>query len=161
LELNGPTLFFIQQYTLDINDFQYENKFCGFSFKRGIHLTQATTTCSVLRYKELEVSSGRKRLPPRVSGIPQMVSNESACRRYLAHCRWPTGFECPRCGTGDAPWTTARGYLHCKSSGSKVSVTAGTIFERTRMSLQSWFAAMWFPARRMARVPWACSVFSD
>lgn len=71
-------------------------------------------------------------------------SDESACRRYLAQCRWPTGFECPRCGVRDAPWNTARGYLHCRKCGSEVSVTAGTIFERTRMPLQSWFAAMWF-----------------
>jgi hypothetical protein len=42
------------------------------------------------------------------------------------------------------PWITARGYLHCRQCGCQVSVTAGTIFERTRTPLGTWFAAMWF-----------------
>ncbi|MBN1864459.1 MAG: transposase [Victivallales bacterium] len=46
-------------------------------------------------------------------------SDESACRRYLAQCRWPTGFECPLCATRDAPWITARGYLHCRKCESE------------------------------------------
>jgi transposase-like protein len=42
------------------------------------------------------------------------------------------------------PWTTARGYLHCRVCGREVSATAGTIFEGTRISLRTWFSAMWF-----------------
>lgn len=57
--------------------------------------------------------------------------DESACRQYLARCRWPAGFECGQCGDKSKPWTTARGYLHCRQCGSEISVTAGTIFERT------------------------------
>ncbi len=71
-------------------------------------------------------------------------ADETACRRYLAKCRWPQGFECARCGGKANPWTTSRGYLHCRLCGSEISVTAGTIFDRTRMPLRTWFAAMWF-----------------
>lgn len=71
-------------------------------------------------------------------------ADESACRQYLARCRWPDGFECGQCGGKSEPWITAREYFHCRQCGSEVSVTAGTIFERTRMPLRTWFAAIWF-----------------
>lgn len=74
----------------------------------------------------------------------EWFADEPACRRYLARCRWPDGFECAQCGGKTEPWTTARGYLHCRHCGSEISVTAGTIFERTRMPLRTWFAAIWF-----------------
>jgi len=74
----------------------------------------------------------------------EWFADEPSCRRYLARCRWPDGFICSRCGVKAEPWTTGRGYLHCRKCGSEVSVTAGTIFERTRMPLRTWFAAMWF-----------------
>jgi len=71
-------------------------------------------------------------------------ADETACRRYLEKCRWPQGFECARCGGKAKPWTSSRGYLHCRLCGSEISVTAGSIFDRTRMPLRIWFAAMWF-----------------
>lgn len=71
-------------------------------------------------------------------------ADETACRRYLARCRWPQGFSCSQCGIRAEPWLTARGYMHCRSCGHEVSVTAGTIFERTQFPLRTWFAAMWF-----------------
>lgn len=74
----------------------------------------------------------------------EWFADETACRGYLARCRWPQGFECTHCGRKAEPWTTGRGYLHCRQCGSEVSVTAGTIFDRTRIPLRTWFAAMWF-----------------
>ena len=74
----------------------------------------------------------------------EWFADEKACRQYLLRCRWPAGFACPRCGEQTMPWTTARGYLHCRRCGSEVSVTAGTIFERTRIPLRTWFSTMWF-----------------
>lgn len=73
----------------------------------------------------------------------EWFADEPACRRYLLRCRWPEGFQCGRCGGKAEPWTTGRGYLHCRQCGSEVSVTAGTIFERTQLPLRIWFAAMW------------------
>lgn len=74
----------------------------------------------------------------------EWFADEPACRRYLVRCRWPQGFVCGHCGGKAEPWTTARGYLHCRQCGSEISVTAGTIFDRTRTPLRTWFAAMWF-----------------
>lgn len=71
-------------------------------------------------------------------------ADDDACREYLLRCRWQEGFVCPRCGKASEPWLTARGYSHCRLCGHQVSATAGTIFEGTRISLQTWFSAMWF-----------------
>ena len=74
----------------------------------------------------------------------EWFSDDEACRRYLLQSRWRDGFACPRCGKKAEPWTTARGYLHCRMCGGEISATAGTIFERTRIPLRTWFATMWF-----------------
>jgi transposase-like protein len=70
--------------------------------------------------------------------------SEATCRAYLTSMRWPAGYEGPRCGSQHAPWITERGYLHCRDCGKESSVTAGTIFERTRIPLKTWVLALWF-----------------
>jgi transposase-like protein len=74
----------------------------------------------------------------------EWFADDDACREFLLRCRWKEGFACPRCGKKSEPWVTARGHLHCRLCGHQVSATAGTIFEGTRISLQTWFSAMWF-----------------
>jgi hypothetical protein len=70
-------------------------------------------------------------------------ADDDACAAYLERLRWPEGFVCPACRGADA-WRTAGGLWMCQSCGRKTSVTAGTIFHRSRLPLRSWFAAMWF-----------------
>lgn len=70
-------------------------------------------------------------------------ATEEACRTYLAQLRWPEGFVCPRCQHREA-WRTERGLYHCRGCGLQSSVTAGTVFQDTRMPLQLWFRAMWY-----------------
>jgi transposase-like protein len=69
--------------------------------------------------------------------------SEEACARFLAALRWPDGFRCPACG-GDKTWPTKRGELRCAGCQRQTSVTAGTIFEKTRKPLRLWFQAMWY-----------------
>jgi transposase-like protein len=69
--------------------------------------------------------------------------DDDACREYLARVRWPDGFVCPGCGGADV-WRTGRGLWMCRGCGRQTSVTAGTIFHRSRYPLRTWFAAMWF-----------------
>ena len=54
---------------------------------------------------------------------------------HIFRVRWPQGYECFRCSSEAPPWVTSRGYLHCRQCGSEISVTAGTVFERTRKAL--------------------------
>jgi ribosomal protein L37AE/L43A len=57
-------------------------------------------------------------------------TDEWACREYLAELRWPHGFSCPDCGSGDC-WRTGTGLWMCSGCGLKTSVTAGTLFHRS------------------------------
>jgi transposase-like protein len=70
--------------------------------------------------------------------------DDRACEEYLAGLRWPRGFECPACGCGTAWRIKQRQLWMCAECGRKTSVTARTIFDRTRSPLSSWFAAVWF-----------------
>lgn len=69
--------------------------------------------------------------------------DDEACVEFLARVRWPDGFKCPSCASSDA-WRTNRGLWMCRSCGRQTSVTAGTIFHRSRYPLKVWFTAMWF-----------------
>ena len=68
--------------------------------------------------------------------------DDASCAEYLARLRWPEGFRCPVCG-GDRAWQTSTQHWKCVGCGRKTSVTAGTIFHRTRTPLSTWFAAVW------------------
>lgn len=76
------------------------------------------------------------------SSFESWFPDEQSCLDFLARVRWPDGFECPRCGGGEA-WRTNRGLWLCRSCRRQTSVTAGTIFHRSRYPLRTWFAAMW------------------
>jgi transposase-like protein/predicted RNA-binding Zn-ribbon protein involved in translation (DUF1610 family) len=69
-------------------------------------------------------------------------ATEEACRMYLARLRWPAGFRCPRCGAEKA-WSVGERW-ECAECGRQTSVTAGTIFQDTRIPLPVWFRAMWW-----------------
>ncbi|MCX5790272.1 MAG: IS1595 family transposase [Elusimicrobia bacterium] len=68
---------------------------------------------------------------------------EESCRDYLASIRWPHGIVCPKCGHGQA-WRTSRGVLRCGGCRADIAVTAGTVFEGSKLSLRLWFRAMWW-----------------
>lgn len=70
-------------------------------------------------------------------------ATEAACRDYLAEIRWSDGFACTTCG-GAKAWVTARGLRMCAACGRQASVTAGTIFQDTKLPLTVWFRAIWW-----------------
>ena len=82
--------------------------------------------------------------PRTFNEFDRFFEKETACREYLIALRWPAGYQCPRGRSLKQPWITERGYLHCRDCGKDISVTAGTIFERTRIPLKTWFLAIWF-----------------
>lgn len=71
-------------------------------------------------------------------------ATEAACLRYLERLRWPLGFRCPGCGNAEPPYRSSRGHLLCRGCRQQCSVTAGTIFDKTRTPLRTWFAAIWY-----------------
>jgi len=69
--------------------------------------------------------------------------NEEVCKAYLANSRWGNEPACPHCGNVGA-YVTNRGFkCKAKECQKKFSVTTGTIFENTKISLRTWFAAMY------------------
>ena len=82
--------------------------------------------------------------PARWTDFEDWFAGEEACAAYLEHLRWPRGFICPACGVADQPTRTSRGRLLCRACRYQCSVTAGTIFEKTRTPLRVWFAAAWY-----------------
>jgi transposase-like protein len=74
--------------------------------------------------------------------LERRFSTDDACREYLESLRWPDGFVCPECGTEEA-WAMTNGLWLCRGCRRQVSVTAGTIFHRTRLPLTLWFRAIW------------------
>ena len=75
-------------------------------------------------------------------------ANEAACLAYLEKLRWPDGFVCPGCGVVGEPYRSSRARLMCRSCGHQGSVTAGTIFDKTRTPLRVWLAAAWYVTDR-------------
>lgn len=68
--------------------------------------------------------------------------DDRACAEYLAAMRWPDGFRCPSCLSGEY-WLTGDGLYKCCSCRRETSATAGTIFDKTRYGLKIWFLAIW------------------
>jgi transposase-like protein len=73
----------------------------------------------------------------------KMFPDDSACAAYLERLRWPNGFVCPACEQQHEPWRAGRGRLVCSACRHQCTVTAGTIFDKTRTPLTTWFDAAW------------------
>lgn len=69
--------------------------------------------------------------------------DEAACAQYLTAQRWPKGFACPRCGGRSRGYIASRRVHECAACGYQCSVTAGTIFHKTRVPLVDWFWAIY------------------
>ena len=87
---------------------------------------------------------GDKNYPSNWIEFQDWFATEDSCTAYLERLRWPKGFFCPSCGAIDEPGRATRGRLICRSCRHQSSVTAGTIFDKTRTSLRVWFAAAWY-----------------
>ena len=81
--------------------------------------------------------------PRTLADLEERFSTEKACLDYLFQLRWPDGFVCPRCGHRRG-WRLRRGTVQCGACSSQTSITAGTIFHRTRKPLSVWFRAIWW-----------------
>lgn len=70
--------------------------------------------------------------------------SEVKCHETLVATRWPDGFVCPCCG-GKAHSRferEGRTYWQCGACRRQTTVTAGTVFEATKLPLTVWFLAM-------------------
>ena len=67
--------------------------------------------------------------------------SEAQCHDALYRWRWPEGFCCPQCSY-DGYCKLSRGLYQCHRCHRQTSVTSGTIFQGTKLPLNSWFLTM-------------------
>lgn len=85
---------------------------------------------------------GGEDYPRTMQEFQSWFPDDAACLRYLERLRWGGGFTCPACG-GTQYWMAGDGLRVCRVCQRRSSVTAGTIFHRTRSPLTMWFMAAW------------------
>lgn len=81
--------------------------------------------------------------PHTYRGFVEMFPDDATCAAYLTKLRWPEGFVCSSCGTVGTPWQANNGRLICPFCRTRTTVSAGTIFDKTRTPLTTWFEAAW------------------
>lgn len=74
--------------------------------------------------------------------LADYFNTEDKCKQAIAQERWGETVVCPYCG-GKHCYMTAEGRYICKDCHKHFSVTVGTIFENTKISLRKWFMAMY------------------
>jgi len=84
-----------------------------------------------------------QRYPDTIREFFIMFPDEKECIEYLYNLRWRGGFICPKCNQSSEPWRKTRNRIECPSCRHQTTVTAGTIFEKTRTPLTTWFEAAW------------------
>jgi len=79
------------------------------------------------------------------------LTNEDAAVELMIRLRWPNGAACPRCGGAD-PYRlnpkaqgkrpARRGLFKCAACKKQFSVTTGSVFEASHVSLSKWLMAI-------------------
>jgi len=74
--------------------------------------------------------------------------NEAKARKYLEQIRWPNGTICPHCNSTEKIYTlkgksTRAGVYKCGTCRKQFTVTVGTLFERSKISLHKWLQGVY------------------
>ena len=86
---------------------------------------------------------GRPDFPKTLREFQRTFADEAACAHYLAACRWPDGFRCPRCGRSRAYVLTSARRWQCAAPICRyqTSLTSATVLHRSKTPLTTWFWA--------------------
>jgi ribosomal protein L37AE/L43A len=79
-----------------------------------------------------------------MAGFMERYGTEEKCHAALVASRWPEGYCCPECGDERHSKFVRDGrtYWQCHRCRHQTTVTAGTIFDATKLPLTRWFIAM-------------------
>lgn len=81
--------------------------------------------------------------PKNQMNFEKMFTTEEQCLAYLQDFRFPNGYSCRKC-SHTSYWVNKRGLLICKYCKDELSLTAGTIFHRSKLPLTTIFRALWW-----------------
>ena len=73
----------------------------------------------------------------------ERFGTEEACRTALFEMRWREGLTCPACGGRGFCELRTRKLFQCNRCKRQVRLTAGTVFQDTKLPLTTWFAAIY------------------
>src|SRR3954453_20884898 len=73
----------------------------------------------------------------------ERFGTEGACREALFGMRWREGLACPGCGGRSFCELRTRRLFQCNRCKRQVRLTAGTVFQDTKLPLTTWFAAVY------------------
>jgi transposase-like protein len=79
--------------------------------------------------------------------------SEAACWDYLVRLRWAQGVQCPTCPGQKQDFIRKRKLFQCRGCRKQKSVTAGTVFHKSRIPLKTWFWAIFLMATSKKGVP--------
>jgi ribosomal protein L37AE/L43A len=68
---------------------------------------------------------------------------EEACRKAVFAMRWREGLTCPACGGRSFCELTTRKLFQCNRCKRQVRLTAGTVFQDSKLPLTTWFTAIY------------------
>ena len=77
------------------------------------------------------------------SDFDRLYGTEKQCREALIAWRWPKGFTCPVCGGTKHSFIETRSLFQCSACRPQTSLTSGTIFHSTKLSMKTWFRAIY------------------
>src|SRR3954452_8957699 len=73
----------------------------------------------------------------------ERLGTEEACHEALYGMRWREGLTCPGCGGRSFCQLRTRKLSQCNRGKKQVRLTAGTVFQDTKLPLTVWFAAVY------------------
>src|SRR5689334_24220710 len=73
----------------------------------------------------------------------ERFGTEAACRQALFAMRWREGLTCPACGHRGFCQLRTRKVFQCNRCKRQLSLTAGTVFQDSKLPLTAWFAAIY------------------
>lgn len=79
--------------------------------------------------------------------------DELSCETRLFEWRWPKGFRCFNCNHEEYYYHNSRKLYQCKKCGHQISLTADTLFEKSRTPLKVWFYMIFALGITDMRVP--------
>jgi transposase-like protein len=69
----------------------------------------------------------------------KQFSSDESCLQAIFKARWPNGFVCPKCGHDDGVRLSKRRAIQCAACRRQTSITAGTVFHKSKVPLRAWF----------------------
>ena len=74
--------------------------------------------------------------------VADYFDSEKKCQQILEDSYWGDDVVCPKCGKHHCKLSES-GRYHCTECNHNFSITVGTIFENTKLSLRQWFFAIY------------------